>query len=166
MHRISFWLAILTTLLLTACASTEGNYYKAAESASHRQPTLVGSKVVQMDPYAVQTAYAARIDGELVRAGKKGVLKPLKLSPGEHEIIAIWNQDSLYGRAVFTLQARPGARYVIVHERIDNNMVRIWIEDDAAHLPVSEPQMVKAADPVALGPNALSPLYMHLFRLR
>lgn len=168
MRRVSCLLAVLTAVLLTACAPFYSNaeYGSLPNSSGKGRTLLTGSQVPQPEPFASQTAYVARIDGDLVEGGKNAFYKPLKISSGNHEVIVIWNQAALYGRAVFELKAETGMSYVVRHERLENNKVRIWIENEVRGVMAAEPQVVQADELAPGSSSSFGPAFMQILRLR
>jgi len=168
MRRVSYLLAILSAVLLTACASFSSNadYESMPRFSGQGSALLTGSQVPQPEPFASQTAYVARIDGVLVDGGKNAFYKPFNISTGNHEVVVIWNQAALYARAAFALKAETGMSYVVRHERLENNKVRIWIENEVLGVMASEPQVVQADDLTPGSSSSIGPAFMQILRLR
>jgi hypothetical protein len=128
-------------LLASACASVDPNlkhYDVPAGITPENGGTISGSRVKTTWPMDDQTLYILGVSGQPVRGGKAAYSEPVVVAPGVHRIAIAWVQGDLFGHATVQLEVKPGDRLAFMHQSVDKQVARVWLEDVKTNTPVGE----------------------------
>ncbi len=154
---------------LIACSSSD----RIPPERLYQQPmpdptgtTILGSQIGHVLS-ADATVWVSTVDGKRIDDGRDRWSDRLRISAGEHAIGAFFLMGSFTGEATITLIARPGMSYRL---RFDSELVqtsfptkgsypcKIWIEDAASAVPVSETVQIDVAAAEVKAPFYVPPI--------
>jgi hypothetical protein len=157
MNRI---LSATLILILAGCATIDPNieyYNPPARVTANTGGSIVGSRVPQTWPVDHQTTYVLGVSGQPVRGGKSAYAVPVILDVGAPRITIAWTQGSLFGQATVELTVSPGDQFVIKHEKIEKDIVRVWLEVVGKNTLIGDAFFVRISAPSS---GTITPIFI------
>ncbi|MEH6468445.1 MAG: hypothetical protein V7725_02385 [Porticoccus sp.] len=125
---------VLATLIFILSACQSQTFYTLPTGVPLKDSaTLEGSKVFTQNIllYGNEISYVLAIDGLPVKPRLwKNYNNLIKLSPGKHVVQIANKQGSLFAKVVLELNVQSRKRYIARGEVIDEENIRMWIEDN------------------------------------